>query len=406
MLKLFKSLFVVATLLFLISAAFAQDEVSAGKTEWDHGILIHKTSNGDFWTRFDTRGYLNGAYFFEDGDHLSNGTHVRKARFALKTQLWKYWYAEWDINVAKGAVEIKDMFIAFFGMDNSHIKLGHFKMPLGLEELTTSRYLTFIERAYPMLAFEPDRHMGLEYSRWGYHWNLRAAIYGQTMDNVKNKNRDETGSGAAARLVFAPIRNSNMILHTGLAMVYQKPDDGSDAMEFQSEAETKIGDAEILSTGTIFDIHHSLKTGFEGVLVYRNFSLQGEYVRTDLSRMNGAKDAMLDGSYAFISWLLTGESRPWIEEQGEFGQIIPKSNKIGAWEVALRYSHLNLSDDNAGITGGKANNYTLGLNWYANPNIRFLLNYTYVDNSIFATNDGFPGDYDFSVVHFMALYFF
>ena len=189
-------------------------------------------------------------------------------------------------------------------------------------------------------------------------------------------------------------------------MVYQKPDDGSDAMEFQSEPETKIGDAEILSTGTIFDINYSLKTGLEGALVYRNLSLQGEYVRTNLIRMNGAEDVMLDGGYAFVSWLLTGETRPWEKTQGEFGQIIPKSNKTGAWEIAMRYSHLNLSDDKAGITGGKANNYTFGLNWYANPNIRFLLNYTYVDNSIFATNDGFPGDYDFSVLHFLVLFFF
>jgi len=393
-------------LVFSVTLAQSQDQIAPGRTEWDHGILMFKSDDGAFLTRFDMRAYINGGYFFEDEDRLSSGTHIRKARFTLKTLLYKTWRAEWDIDVAEGDVEIKDMFISFVGIENSHIKFGHFKMPLGLEELMTSRYQTFVERAYPMMAFETDRHLGLQYSRWGNRWNLRSAIFGQTMDAVKNKPMDETGNGAAARLVYTPIQNSKAIIHTGLALAYQKPDDGSDAMEFQSEAETKLGDAEILSTGTVFDVNYALKTGLEGVVVYKNLSLQGEYIQTNLQRMNGAENAVLSGGYAFMSWIITGEMRPWVKEEGEFGQIIPKSNTLGAWEVAARYSHLNLSDDKAGITGGKANNFTLGLNWHANPNIRFMLNYTYVDNSIFATNDGFPGNYDFSVLHFLAMVFF
>lgn len=404
--KLINPLLFSLMLLLIASLSFAQEQGSPAHTDWDNGIFIHKSDDGNYLIRFDTRGYLNGGYFFEDGDRLSSGTHVRKARFALKTQLFKVWRLEWDIDVAEGVVEIKDMYISFVGFNNSHIKLGHFKMPLGLNELMTSRSQTFIERAYPMLAFETDRHMGLQYSKWGEKWNLRSAIFGQTMDGVKNKALDETGNGAAVRFVAAPIKNNSMILHTGLAMAYQRPDDSGNSMEFQSEPETKLGDPEILSTGTIFDIDYSLKTGLEGVLVYKNLSLQSEFIQTNLKRVNGAKDATLSGGYAFVSWILTGETRPWINEEGEFGQIIPKSNKLGAWEVAARYSHLNLTDDKAGITGGKANNFTFGLNWYANPHIRFLLNYTYVDNSIFATNDGFPGDYDFSVIHFMAMFYF
>jgi phosphate-selective porin OprO/OprP len=72
---------------------------------------------------------------------------------------------------------------------------------------------------------------------------------------------------------------------------------------------------------------------------------------------------------------------------------------MGAWEFALRFSNLNLSDPDAGIYGGKANNYTAGLNWYANPNVRFMLNYTMVDNSVAAA----IGDYDFSYVQFRTL---
>ncbi|MCA9732273.1 MAG: hypothetical protein H6696_19755 [Deferribacteres bacterium] len=394
-------------LIFFISgSAFAQQNVSAGHTEWDDGIMMFKSDDGNFKTRFDTRMFLNGAYFFENKNELSNGTHLRKARFAMKLELWKTWRAEWDIDIAEGLVEVKDMFFSYNGFTNSHIKAGHFKMPLGLNELMSSRYQTFIERAYPMLAFETDRRAGLEYSKWGHKWNLRSAIYGQTMDTEKNKRKDETGNGAAARLVYAPVRTDNFIIHTGLAAVYQKPDDETGAMDFASEPETKIGDTEILDTGTILNVHHSTKYGLEGAFVYKNLSAQAEYIQTNLRRINGAQDATFQGGYAFLSWILTGESRPWNSIEGEFGQVTPKSNKTGAWEIAARYSHLDLSDDKAGIYGGMANNYTGALNWYVNPNIRLMLNYTYVDHSINATGEGFIGDDDFSVLHVLAMVYF
>jgi len=344
---------------------------------------------------------------------MSNGTHLRKARFAMKTKLWDVWHAEWDIDIAEGVVETKDMYISYRGFNNTHIKLGHFKMPLGLNELTSSRYQTFIERAYVSSAFETDRRTGIEYSTWGNKFNLRASVYGQTMDVEKNKTEDETGVGVAGRFVYAPVRTKDIAIHVGLAGVYQIPDDDNNVIEIKSEAETKIGDVEILDTGSIFDVDYFTKFGLEGAAAYKNFNIQSEYIRTDVMRSGinpitdtPNKDAFFDGGYVFASWVITGEQRPWDETQGEFGQVVPADNKRGAWEVAARFSHLNLSDTKARILGGMANNYTLGLNWYPNPNIRFMVNYTMVDNSEHATGDGFIGNDDFQVLHALAMIYF
>lgn len=66
--------------------------------------------------------------------------------------------------------------------------------------------------------------------------------------------------------------------------------------------------------------------------------------------------------------------------RGSFSRITPKVNVghgcIGTWQVALRYSNLNLTDGD--ITGGEEDNLTIGMNWFATPNIRFTANYVNV----------------------------
>ena len=50
-------------------------------------------------------------------------------------------------------------------------------------------------------------------------------------------------------------------------------------------------------------------------------------------------------------------------------------NKRGYNDEAVRYSGMDLNDEN--IRGGILNQATLGLNWYLNPNFRWMWNYVY-----------------------------
>ncbi len=381
-------------------------ENDPGQVEWKHGILFWESKDNRFAGRFDTRAFMNGAYFFENKNELSNGTHLRKARLALKMTLWKTWYAEWDIDVAEGIVEIKDMYLIYNGFRNSAIKFGQFKEPFGLEILTTSRYLPFPERAYMGLAFKLGRRMGIGYSHWGSRWNVRTALYAQGFDARKNKTKDETGGGVGVRVATLPVKTSELQIHVGASANWTTPDDETHMVEFKSEPETKIGDVEILDTGAIFDVNATRRIGLEGAAVYRNFHVQSEYALVDVARLGNLPTVKFNGGYVYLLWTLTGESRKWMPSQGEFGQIIPQNEHKGAWEVGFRYSYLSLSDTNTGILGGRANNYTFGVNWYANANMVFQLNYTLVMNSENATGNGFVGGDEFSYIQFMTKYFF
>jgi phosphate-selective porin OprO/OprP len=85
--------------------------------------------------------------------------------------------------------------------------------------------------------------------------------------------------------------------------------------------------------------------------------------------------------YANASYFITGEHRNYISKGGYFGRVTPirsfdpGSGGWGAWEVAGRFSYLDMID---GIdNGGKEWNVTLGVNWYLFSQVRVTAKYVY-----------------------------
>ncbi|MCJ7705238.1 MAG: OprO/OprP family phosphate-selective porin [Desulfobacterales bacterium] len=116
----------------------------------------------------------------------------------------------------------------------------------------------------------------------------------------------------------------------------------------------------------------------ELAMVLGPFPLQGEYFHafTGASEVGNPK---FWGVYLQASYFLTGEHRTYDAANGIFPQIKPKQDfhplkgKWGAWEVAARLSYIDLNGED--IKGGKERNFTAGVNWYLNSNIRPIFNY-------------------------------
>ena len=97
--------------------------------------------------------------------------------------------------------------------------------------------------------------------------------------------------------------------------------------------------------------------------------------------MNGRNQGTLffHGGYGQVLYFLTGEHQEYDKREGVFGRVVPRNNLRlkgaggGAWQAGLRFGYLDLNDK--AVRGGQVYDWTLGLNWFLNPNMKVQLNY-------------------------------
>jgi phosphate-selective porin OprO/OprP len=401
-----KIIILCALVMVFAFSAFAEDvEATPITGTTNEGLLLFQSSDGNFKFELDGRLQLGAALYMGSVNPLGNGTEVRRARLALKPT-WGDWSAQFDVDFGGNAVEIKDFWVGYSGFKNFLITIGNHKGQWSMEEVTSSRYLTFMERGY-VNAFAPDRRIGLSIASWHKNWRAFAGLFGQLSGD-----EDATGENEALnynfRLTVVPLLTDSAFVHVGGAFGHSQPSAGSGGtVKFNSRPESHITMNKFLSTGKIKNVDSWDQYGLEFAASTGSALLQAEYAWVNVNRNSGKLAAKFNAYYAFISWFITGEKRPYNSEEGEAaGRIIPKNKKLGAFELAARVSSLNLNDEDSSlIMGGKGQNVTLGANWYPYANLKFSVNYILVNNDKNATGGGsYIGNDDFNVLQFGVLF--
>jgi len=304
---------------------------------------------------------------------MGDGTEVRRAFLTLSGKMYTDWGYRFQYNFANTGVNGKgvlDAYTTYHGFEDIQIQMGNFRDPFILQELTSDKYMTFSERALTS-AFASGRHIGLMASHFEKQGSWSVGLFGDTVSTRGGP--DNEGWGANIRTTYSPINEQRELLHLGLAMQYRDTGDAGE-LRFKQAAETHISGVNIVDTGIMSRTKDSLKIGAELATVYGPFSAQAEYIDTQVNR-NGFDDLNFDGWYVETGYFLTGESRQY--KNGKFTKPKPFSNVgeggIGAWQLALRYSTIDLNDGL--VNGGEADAMTVGLNWYPTPTLRFTANY-------------------------------
>lgn len=356
------------------------------------GIKL-KSQDGAFQAQIGARAELDSAFYSGDPTDFSDATQLRRARLAVFGTL----YQDWDYKVeadfagttqggSTNEVTVTDAYLRYTGFKPFSFTAGNFKVPFSLEAVSSAKYITFMERGLPF-AFLTLRQLGGMAAANGDNWT---ASLGAFQGTVTTDNDDDEGTNVASRITYAPFFQSDRVLHFGASGAWSKPNQnstGPETVRFRSKPESNpindpITTGRTVDTGNIpGDVQYFTQVGAELAGVYGPFSVQGEYIRTDVDRSVG-DSLVFDGYYGYASWFLTGESRNYKADKGIFDILIPNkpfsltTGGLGAWELAARYSEIDLNDDD--VSGGRERNITAGLNWYPNPYIRFMANYIHV----------------------------
>jgi phosphate-selective porin OprO/OprP len=414
----FVKLATVAILTAMAGAALAGSTPLKATSE--DGILVFESEDSQFKWWLDARVYADMAMYFDDGplwydddgsfaedraelqNSLAGGFMLRRARLAIKSQLWGDWYGEIDMDFAEEAAAVKDAYISYRGLfdGNGRVRVGNFRQPFGLEEVTTSRNLTFMERSQGTEPFVVGRRMGLEVTQWmeTFRWSV-SAYGGDVEDWYKESNENVS---FAARVNYAPIKTDDSVLMIGAAGTMQKPVFVDYDIKVNTRPETNVSDTKFVKA-KYKDVDKYNVFGGELAYVNKRLRVQGEYMMASYSFLEGADwdgDVSNSGGYVYASYFLTDDGYTYDHKDAEFARLVPNS-KSGAWEVAARYSFVSLNDEDVLEDGdpckyGESTSITLGVNYYPNANVKLMLNYGMVDNDEFATGGGdFNGDYDF-----------
>ena len=368
--------------LFLLSGslAHAEDVNAKGKFEV-------KSDAGDFSFMFGGRIQVDAAFYDSDITEYNSGTEIRRARLFAAGKMFSDWEYKLQVDFAENNLELKDAYIRYAGLENGKIWVGQFKAPFSLEELTSSKYITFMERSLGN-TFSIGRRIGVAYTRKiGSDGTFAIAGFGQSADDGDD---GEEGFGAAVRATFLPVKTEDSLLHLGFGLGWEKPEEGlNDTFRYRERIESHLTSNRLVDTGSITNSESVQKYGLEFAYARGPFSLQSEYMVVDVTRKTGFQDVDFDSFYLYGSFFFgEGASRAKAYSSGTFGRIKPK---VGAWEIAIRYSTIDLNDLSSvvvpapgspvltGVFGGEQTDITLGVNYYTNSNIRFMANYVMAD---------------------------
>jgi len=291
-----------------------------------------------------------------------------------------------QVLAATDFVQLRDVYLGLNEVPIfQRVRFGAFKEPFCLEELTSSRFITFMERSLPGNLFAPKRKVGTAFMACpeSEHWTLSSGVFFENVSlDTKELAEDRQGVEWALRATWNPIYldDGRRVLHLGTGYVFT--DDADNRLRYRTRPEVHESEY-LLDTGVMLvDSLH--RANLEAALVRGRFSIQSELFAVTTNSIANHPDFSFYGAYAMATWFLTGEHRPYERDTATFGRVVPNRNfrwirtadpsrrGWGAWELGVRWSWVDL--DEPALTSplaGQLHDLTLGLTWYWNPEVKW-----------------------------------
>jgi phosphate-selective porin OprO/OprP len=337
---------------------------------------------------------------------LSAGTNFRRARIGIEgifaRDFGYRFMAEFGGRGAESQSRINDAWVSYSGFAPFTVQMGAFSPPANMDDSTSAEDTLFPERSTPAELSRAlagaDGRLGLGIRGSGARWMGALTLTGGTTGEgeVFDEQRAVVGRMGVLALT-GPDNHWNLHLGTSGSYVFRPADQygitGRYALRLRDRPELRVDGTRLIDTGPL-DAEAGWATGLEFGANWRNLYLQAERFRYGVERRDHAlEDPGFDGYYVQGSWVITGESRRYNMASGSFQAPRPSapfsaSGGPGSWELAWRYSHMDLDDDTGlaglaaapgAVRGGIQDIRSIGLNWAINSNLKLMLDYMRVE---------------------------
>ncbi len=336
-------------------------------------------------------------------DFDANVTRLRTARLGVEGTWNANWAYKAEFTVAGGSANWEDLILEYKPTDSVSIMAGNFKT-VSFENISSSRYTTFMERGPFNDVLDIGRVMNVQVKANGENWTAAVAVSGDSLNNADPTATATGGSevlGVNGRVTWVPINGDTTKLHVGAWARYRDRQDQAN-FNYQARNNTNYG-ARYISTGAV-GVADTM-VGLEGVFIQGPFAVQAEWAKADVDRLANVSSDFTT-YYVAGSWFVTGEMKNLDVKKGEWGRtkiLNPvTSGGLGALELAVRYDNTDLTNFNIPATAGEYSAWTLGANWYVHPYVRFMANYTKSEND----NKAVGADVDVETLQFRAQFDF
>jgi phosphate-selective porin OprO and OprP len=250
------------------------------------------------------------------------------------------------------------------------IRVGQFKQPNSLEELTSTKHNDFVAKAMTTSAFAMARRIGAELATGDVNWT--GTLSGFTREITQ---AGQAAEGYGARLTYAPLMQisetvsgeAEHVLHLGVSAISFDPARNTQRVNVRPEAD--LATIRLIDSTNLTDTQSARQIGLEAAYFNGPLKIMAEYVDAQYGRKNNP-------DYSPDSWYVSGVYNLSGERFGYTGGIytvpLPKET-AGMWQLTGRYSKLNANDGR--VLGGEQETLTLGVNWYWRLNFKFMANY-------------------------------
>jgi phosphate-selective porin OprO/OprP len=366
-------------------SAYAQAAAAPALAGWQDGFFI-QSANDSFRLQVGLLLHGDGRFAVEDSNEgVVNTFAFRRARPYLRGRFSRRFEFYFNPDFAGGTLVVQDAYVDTVFAPAFRVRAGKGKTPFGLERLHSASNLLFLERAMPT-ALVPNRDIGIQVlgDISGGVVSYLAGVMNGVPDGGSGDTDTNDSKDLSGRLIVRPFNQVASSPLRGLSLAIsgsrgrQSGGNSLPALRTQSLQQPYLS-----YTGASAD---GVRTRYSPQVsyYYKSFGVFGEYVLTDMPIVKGAvrQQVAHDAWQIAASVVLTGEAatdagagvRP--RADFDFGE-----GSAGAFQIAARYHTLKVDESAFSLdlaipgSSGKADAWTVGLNWLLTPNLKYVLNF-------------------------------